>query len=206
MPYYESVFIARQEISAQQVEALAENFAGVISEGGGTVTKTESWGLKSLAYRIKKNRKAHYTLFNIDGPAEAVHEMERQMRLHEDVLRYLTLRLDELEEGPSVQAQTRSHREDRDEGERPARVAEAPAEKSADKEAAPAEESTDKEAAPAEESADKEAAPAEETAEESTDAEPEADTEAESTDAEAEADSSDDEAEAAATDEEGKDK
>ncbi len=114
MPYYESVFIARQEISAQQAEALAENFAGVISEGGGNVTRTESWGLKSLAYRIKKNRKAHYTMLNIDGPAEAVHEMERQMRLHEDVLRYMTIRVDELDEEPSVQAQSRSSREDRD--------------------------------------------------------------------------------------------
>ncbi len=114
MPYYESVFIARQEISAQQAEALAENFAGVISESGGNVTRTESWGLKSLAYRIKKNRKAHYTMLNIDGPAEAVHEMERQMRLHEDVLRYMTIRVDELDEEPSVQAQSRSSREDRD--------------------------------------------------------------------------------------------
>ncbi|MEK9678831.1 MAG: 30S ribosomal protein S6 [Rhodospirillaceae bacterium] len=114
MPYYESVFIARQEISAQQAEALAENFAGVISEGGGNVTRTESWGLKSLAYRIKKNRKAHYTMLNIDGPAEAVHEMERQMRLHEDVLRYMTIRVDELNDEPSIQAQTRSSRDDRD--------------------------------------------------------------------------------------------
>jgi small subunit ribosomal protein S6 len=114
MPYYESVFIARQEISAQQAEALAENFAGVISEGGGNVTRTESWGLKSLAYRIKKNRKAHYTMMNIDGPAEAVHEMERQMRLHEDVLRYMTIRVDELDDEPSIQAQSGSSREDRD--------------------------------------------------------------------------------------------
>lgn len=114
MPCYESVFIARQEISSQQVEALAESFAGVISEGGGNVTRTESWGLKSLAYRIKKNRKAHYTMLNIDGPAEAVHEMERQMRLHEDVLRYMTIRVDELSDELSVQAQSRSSREDRD--------------------------------------------------------------------------------------------
>ncbi len=111
---HQCVFIARQEISAQQAEALAENFAGVISESGGNVTRTESWGLKSLAYRIKKNRKAHYTMLNIDGPAEAVHEMERQMRLHEDVLRFMTIRVDELNDEPSIQAQTRSSRDDRD--------------------------------------------------------------------------------------------
>lgn len=110
MPYYESVFIARQDITGAQSEALAETFAGVIAEGGGKVTKTEPWGLRSLAYKIKKNRKGHYTLLNIDAPAEAVHEMERQMRLHEDVLRFLTLRVDELEEGPSA-VLTRQERE-----------------------------------------------------------------------------------------------
>lgn len=102
MAFYESVFIARQDITSAQSEALAETFGGVIAQGGGTVTKTEPWGLRSLTYKIKKNRKGHYTLLNIDAPAEAVHEMERQMRLHEDVLRYLTLRVDELEEGPSA--------------------------------------------------------------------------------------------------------
>ena len=114
MPYYESVFIARQDITAAQTEALTETFTGVITEGGGQVTKTEPWGLRSLTYRIKKNRKGHYVLLNIDAPAAAVHEMERQMRLHEDVLRYMTLRVDELEEGPSAILT----RQDRDRGPR----------------------------------------------------------------------------------------
>ena len=110
MPYYESVYIARQEISAQQVDALTDGFEDVIKQAGGSITKRENWGLKSLAYRIKKSRKAHYTLMNIDAPADAVHEMERQMRLNDDVLRYLTLRVDELDEDPSIQAQNKSNR------------------------------------------------------------------------------------------------
>lgn len=117
MPYYESVFIARQDITAAQTEALTETFTGVITEGGGQVTKTEPWGLRSLTYRIKKNRKGHYVLLNIDSPPAAVHEMERQMRLHEDVLRYMTLRVDELEEGPSAILT----RQDRDRGDRGSR-------------------------------------------------------------------------------------
>lgn len=123
MPYYENVFIARQDITGAQCEALAETFAGVIAEGGGKVTKTEPWGLRSLSYKIKKNRKGHYVLLNIDAPTEAVQEMERQMRLHEDVLRLLTLRIDELEEGPSA-ILTRQDRErggrgrDRERGDR----------------------------------------------------------------------------------------
>jgi len=114
VPYYESVFIARQDITGAQTEALTETFTGIITEGGGQVTKTEPWGLRSLTYRIKKNRKGHYVLLNIDAPSEAVHEMERQMRLHEDVLRYMTLRVDELEEGPSAILT----RQDRDRGDR----------------------------------------------------------------------------------------
>ena len=110
MPYYESVYIARQEISAQQVDALTDGFEDFIKQAGGSVTKRENWGLKSLAYRIKKSRKAHYTLMNIDAPSEAVHEMERQMRLNEDVLRYLTLRVDELDPDLSIQAQNKSNR------------------------------------------------------------------------------------------------
>lgn len=113
MPYYENVFIARQDVSATAVEALAERFAAVIKEHGGEVTKKEYWGLRNLAYRIKKNRKGHYVLFNIDGPWPAVQEMERQMRIHEDVVRFLTVRVDELEAGPSVVMQSRSAREDR---------------------------------------------------------------------------------------------
>ena len=116
MPYYESVFIARQEISVQQVDALAETFSNVISDGGGKVTKQENWGLKNLAYRIKKSRKAHYVLFNIDAPPDVVHEMERQMRLNEDVLRFITLRVNELDDEASIQAQNKSNQADDGEG------------------------------------------------------------------------------------------
>ena len=112
MPNYESVFIARQDITAAQVEGLVETFEKVIIDAGGSVPKKESWGLRTLAYKIKKNRKGHYTLMNIDAPADAVHEMERQMRINEDVLRYLTIRVDELEEGPSVMMRSRD-RDDR---------------------------------------------------------------------------------------------
>jgi small subunit ribosomal protein S6 len=112
MAFYENVFIARQEISAAQVDALADQFTNVLTENGGAVKKKEYWGLKSLAYRIKKNRKGHYVLLNIDAPAAAVHEMERQMRINEDILRFLTVRVDELEEGPSAMLQSRG-REDR---------------------------------------------------------------------------------------------
>lgn len=102
MALYESVFIARQDIAASQVDALIERFEGVINAKGGKVTKKENWGLRALAYRMNKNRKGHYVLFNIDAPAEALIEMERQMRLDEDVIRYLSVRVEELEEGPSA--------------------------------------------------------------------------------------------------------
>ncbi len=120
MPYYENVFIARQDISATQVEGLVETFGKVITDNDGNVAKIESWGLRSLAYRIKKNRKGHYVMMNLDAPAPAVHEMERQMRLNEDVLRYLTIRVDELEEGPSVvmRNKDRDDRPRRDSGDR----------------------------------------------------------------------------------------
>ncbi len=113
MAYYENVFIARQDISSSQVETLAETLAKIIEENGGKVTKTEHWGLRTLAYRIKKNRKGHYVLMNIDAPSDAVREMERQMRLNEDIIRYLTTRVDELEEGPSAILQARNARDDR---------------------------------------------------------------------------------------------
>ncbi len=112
MRLYESVFIARQDISSQQVESMADEFAGIITNAGGKIHKREYWGLRSLAYRIKKNRKGHYTLMNIDAPADAVHELERQMRINEDVLRYITLRIDEFEEGPSAMMRSRD-RDDR---------------------------------------------------------------------------------------------
>ena len=113
MPLYEHVFLARQDLSTQQVEELTTTLSGVITQMGGKVTKNEYWGLKSLSYRINKNRKAHMTLLNVDAPAAAVSEIERQERLSEDVLRYLTIRVDELEEGPS--AMMRKSDRDRDE-------------------------------------------------------------------------------------------
>ena len=124
MPYYESVFIARQDASAGQVDGIADAFGELIGSHGGRVTKREYWGLRNLAYRIKKNRKGHFVLFNIDAPAAAVQEFERSMRLHEDILRYLTIRLDELDDAPSPMMQGRSReraaRERRDRDERPA--------------------------------------------------------------------------------------
>jgi len=113
MPFYESVFIARQDISAAQVEALADEFSKIIDNNGGRVAKRENWGIRSLAYKIKKNRKGHYVLLNLDAPIEAVHEMERQMRINEDILRHLTLRLDELDDEPSIIMQRGSSRDDR---------------------------------------------------------------------------------------------
>ena len=112
MAYYEHVFLARQDISSQQAEELVAHFKGILEERGGKVEKVESWGLKSLQYRINKNRKAHFSLLNIDAPADAVQEMERQMRIHEDVLRYMTIRVDELDEGPSAMMK-RGDRDDR---------------------------------------------------------------------------------------------
>jgi small subunit ribosomal protein S6 len=113
MPLYEHVFLARQDISAQQVDGLLQSFRSILEERGGSIGKTEYWGLKSLAYRIKKNRKAHYTLMNIDAPPDAVAELERQMRLSTDIVRFLTVRVDEHETGPSPMMR----RADRDERE-----------------------------------------------------------------------------------------
>jgi small subunit ribosomal protein S6 len=113
MAFYEHVFLTRQDVSSQRVDELVEQFKGVIETGGGKLGKTEYWGLKSLAFRINKNRKAHYTLMNIDAPHTAVSEMERQMRINEDVLRFLTIRVDELEEEPSVQMQKKERDERR---------------------------------------------------------------------------------------------
>ena len=113
MPLYEHIVLARQDVSPQQVEELTNQLTEVLTQGGGKVTKNEYWGLKSLSYRINKNRKAHYTLLNIDAPAPAVAEMERQERINEDILRFMTVRVDELEEGPSAMMQKRD-RDDRD--------------------------------------------------------------------------------------------
>lgn len=122
MALYEHVFLARQDMSAQQVDALVEQYKGVIEANGGKVGRVENWGLKSLTYRIKKNRKAHYALMDIDAPAPAVHEMERQMRINEDVLRYMTIAVEAHEEGPSAMMQKRD-RDDRPrrDGDRPDR-------------------------------------------------------------------------------------
>ena len=114
MSFYENVFIARQDISSAQVEALADQLATLVTDQGGQVTKREYWGLRNLSFRMKKNRKGHYVLFNLDAPPAAVNELERNMRINEDVLRYLTIRVDALEEGPSAVMQARSRGEDRD--------------------------------------------------------------------------------------------
>jgi small subunit ribosomal protein S6 len=113
MPLYENVFIARQDISGAQVDALADNFTQLLADNGGEVKKREYWGLRNLAYRMRKNRKGHYVLLNLDAPAAAVAELERTMRINEDVIRYLTLRVEALEEGPSAVMQSRGSRDDR---------------------------------------------------------------------------------------------
>ncbi len=120
MALYEHVYLARQDVTAQQVEALTEQFKGIIEARGGKVAKIEYWGVKSLAYRIKKNRKAHFTLLNIDAPSAAVAEVERLQGLNEDVLRFLTLRVEEHEEGPSAMTRKRedSDRDRDDRGDR----------------------------------------------------------------------------------------
>lgn len=115
MPLYEHVFLARQDASAQQVEDFTTQITGVIEGLGGKVTKTENWGVRSLTYRMNKNRKAHFMLLNIDGPSAVVAEIERQERISEDVIRYLTVRVDEHEEGPSAMMR----KSDRDRDDRP---------------------------------------------------------------------------------------
>ncbi len=114
MPFYETIFIARQDISSAQVDALADQFTTILGEHGGQVTKREYWGLRNLAYRMKKNRKGHYILFNVEAPPAALNELERNMRLNEDVLRYLSVRVEEHEAGPSAVMQARSRGDDRD--------------------------------------------------------------------------------------------
>ena len=129
MPLYEHTFLARQDLSSAQVEALVEQTRELVEGAGGSLGRIESWGVKSLQYRINKNRKAHFTLIDIDAPAETVHELERQWRLSEDVLRYMTLKVDKFEDGPSAMLQRRDERRgsrsdrggDRDRGDRPPR-------------------------------------------------------------------------------------
>jgi small subunit ribosomal protein S6 len=114
MPLYEHVFLARQDASTQQVEELTAQMTGVVEQAGGKVTKTENWGVRSLTYRMNKNRKAHFVLLNIDAPSAAVAEIERQERISEDVIRYLTVRVEELEEGPSAMMRKADRDRERD--------------------------------------------------------------------------------------------
>jgi len=117
MPLYEHVFIARQDISPAQVEGLTETLQKIVADNGAKVEKSEYWGLRSLQYKIKKNRKGHYSLFNINGPAAAIHELERQEKINDDILRFLTIRVDELDAEPSP-VLSRRDRGDRDRGDR----------------------------------------------------------------------------------------
>lgn len=121
MAYYEHVFIARQEINAAQVEGITDKLKKVIEDADGNVASQEYWGLRTLAYRIKKNRKGHYTMLNVDASPAAIAELERQQRLDEDVLRFMTIRVDELEEGSSIvmrQKADKDRRGTRDRGEK----------------------------------------------------------------------------------------
>ena len=114
MPLYEHVFLARQDASTQQVDELTAQMTGIVEQGGGKVTKTESWGVRSLPYRMNKNRKAHFVLMNIDAPSAVVTEIERQERINEDVIRYLTVRVEEHEEGPSAMMRKADRDRERD--------------------------------------------------------------------------------------------
>jgi small subunit ribosomal protein S6 len=127
MPLYEHVFISRQDLSNAQAEGLIEHFSTVLKDNGGNVVEHEYWGVKTMAYKINKNRKGHYAFLKSDAPAAAVQEMERLMRLHDDVMRVLTIKVDKHGDGPSIQMQKRDERErgDRDDrgdrGDRPER-------------------------------------------------------------------------------------
>jgi small subunit ribosomal protein S6 len=114
MPLYEHVYLARQDASVQQVEELTAQLKGVVEGLGGSISKTEYWGVKTLSYRLRKNRKAHFTLMNLDAPPAAINEIERLERLNEDVLRYLTIRVEEHEEGPSAMMRRAERDRDRD--------------------------------------------------------------------------------------------
>ena len=118
MPLYEHVFISRQDLSNAQAESLVEHFSTVLADNGGKVVESEYWGVKTMAYKINKNRKGHYAFLKSDAPSAAVQEMERLMRLHDDVMRVLTIKVDTHTDGPSVQMQKRDERErgDRPEG------------------------------------------------------------------------------------------
>ena len=113
MALYEHIIIVRQDVSSAQVESLTEELSALVSENGGSVEKAEQWGLRNLAYRIKKNRKGHYVLLNLDAPAAAVAELERIERINEDIIRIMTIRVEELEEGPSAMLRSRDERDER---------------------------------------------------------------------------------------------
>ena len=113
MRLYESVFIARQDITSAQVETLADQFAEIITSAGGSIKKREYWGLRSLAYRIKKNRKGHYVMFNMETGPEALREYERILGLNEDVLRFLNLNIEKIDDVPSIMMQTKTERSSR---------------------------------------------------------------------------------------------
>lgn len=117
MPLYEHVFLARQDLAQAQVDALAENATKIIADNGGKVVKTETWGLRGLAYRIAKNRKAHYVMLDIDAPAPALAELERQTGINEDIIRFMTIRVEDHEKGPSVMMR----KQDRERGRGPRR-------------------------------------------------------------------------------------
>ena len=117
MPMYEHVFLARQDLSQSQVDSLAQEATKIIEDNEGKVVKTETWGLRSLAYKIQKNRKAHFVMLNIEGPTTVVAELERQTAINEDVIRYMTIRVDELESGPSVMMR-KNDRDRSDRGDR----------------------------------------------------------------------------------------
>jgi ribosomal protein S6 len=122
MPLYEHVLIARQDLSNAQAEGLIEHFSTVVTDNGGKVVGTEYWGVKTMAYKINKNRKGHYAFLRTDAPSPAIQEMERLARLHDDVMRVMTIKVDAHEDGPSVQMQKRderSERGDRPDGDRP---------------------------------------------------------------------------------------
>src|SRR5580700_9120350 len=114
MPLYENVFIARQDISGAQVDALADTFTQLVADNGGEVKKREYWGLRNLSYRMRKNRKGHYVLMNLSAPPAVIAELERTMRINEDILRYLTIRVEALDEAPSAMMQSRGGRDGRE--------------------------------------------------------------------------------------------
>jgi small subunit ribosomal protein S6 len=113
MAFYECVLIARQDVATSQVESLVADFTKILEDNGGRLAGSEYWGLRTLAFRIKKNRKGHYVMLRVDAPAAAMQELERNLRLSDDVIRYLTVRLEEMEEGPSIVMQQRNSRDDR---------------------------------------------------------------------------------------------